>query len=78
MVGLSLRQVAVPLSALLIISPVCEAHTRARSSNRFVYNFQELIHSRQALRAQYHVAEFTGEREWTIIPAPVEPQKAPA
>jgi len=42
-----------------------------------VYNFQALIHSRQALRAQYHVAEFTGEREWTIIPAPVEPQRCP-
>ena len=51
--------------------------TRACSSNRFVYNFQALIHSRQALRAQYHVAEFTGEREWTIIPAPVEPQRCP-
>ena len=30
-----------------------------------------------ALRAQYNVAELTGEREWTIIPAPVEPQRRP-
>jgi hypothetical protein len=42
-----------------------------------VYIFQALIHPRQALRAQYHVAEFTGERERTITPAPVEQQRRP-